>query len=57
MYALMYDDGVRKDILPGSLSERSDETLNRLAAVAAEYKAIFPECNYYIVKIDMEIAS
>jgi hypothetical protein len=55
MYAIIFDDGVKKDILPGSISERSDETLNRLAAVAAEYKAMFPECNYYIVKIDMEI--
>ncbi len=55
MYAIMYDDGTKKGILPGSLYERSDETLHRLAAVAAEYKVMFPECNYYIVKIDMDI--
>ncbi len=55
MYAIMYEDGTKKEILHGSLCERSDETLYRLAAVAAEYKAMFPECNYYIVKIDMEI--
>jgi len=57
MYAIMYDDGTKKEILHGSLCERSDESLNRLAAVAVEYKAMFPECNYYIVKIDMEIVS
>ncbi len=55
MYAIMYEDSLGKQILNGSLCERSDESLYRLAAVAAEYKALFPECNYYIVKIDMEI--
>ena len=55
MYAIMYENELRKDILSWSLCERSDEKLTCLLAVAAIYRAEFPDTNYYIVKIDMEI--
>lgn len=55
MYAIMCESITRKEILNSSLCERSDEILARLIAVAIEYKEMFPDTHYYVVKIDMEI--
>jgi hypothetical protein len=57
MYAIMIDDGKHKDILTGSLRDRSEESLQRLVECAEWFKSENPEQNYYVVKIDLEIVS
>ena len=55
MYAILVEESGRKDIICESLCERSDENLMRLGQSCEEWKAEFPECNYYVVKIDYEV--
>lgn len=54
MYAILVENGY-KEILESSLCERNDENLEKLGQACEEWKAMFPECNYYIVKIDYEV--
>lgn len=55
MYAIMVEVDGFKDILSESMCERSDDNLKRIQRSCEEWKAEFPECNYYVVKIDYEV--
>lgn len=55
MYAILVESNGWKDILESSLCERSDENLQKLGQSCEEWKAEFPECNYFVVKIDYEV--
>lgn len=57
MYAIMVhnSESGNKRLLQESLMERSDENLEKLGQACEEWKAEFPECNYFVVKIDYEV--
>ena len=58
MYALMveYQNG-KRDIVQGSIVARGEQSLLNLKETLEYMKGEYPELNYYIVKIDMEIVS
>jgi hypothetical protein len=58
MYALMveYQNG-KRDIVQGSIVVRGEQSLLDLKATQEHMKGEYPELNYYVVKIDMEIVS
>ena len=58
MYALMveYQNG-KRDIVQGSIVARAEQSLLDLRETQEYMKGEYPELNYYIVKIDMEIVS
>jgi hypothetical protein len=58
MYALMveYQNG-KRDIVQGSIVARGEQSLLNLKETQEYMKVEYPELNYYIVKIDMEIVS
>lgn len=56
MYAILVHnlESNNKRLLSESLMERNDENLSKLVQACADWSAEFPECNYFIVKIDYE---